>query len=71
LLIYVVICAAFSATIYALLFKEATFSGPWTQLWAVGIKTALALLQAFIGWLLALGSISELTARREMLEVNQ
>ena len=69
LLIYVVICAAFGAAIYSLLFAEATFSGAWTQLWAVGIKTALALLLAFIGWLLALGSISELTARREMSDV--
>jgi hypothetical protein len=69
LLIYVVICAVFGAIVYFLLFREATFTGPWTQLWAVGIKTALALLLTFIGWLLTLGSIAELTARREMLEV--
>src|SRR5262249_39998780 len=69
LLIYVVICAVFGSIIYFLLFREATFTGPWTQLWAVGIKTALALLLTFIGWLLTLGSIAELTARREILEV--
>jgi hypothetical protein len=67
-LIYVAICAVFGATVYFLLFKQATFTGPWTQLWAVGIKTALALALTFIGWLLTLGSIAELTARREMLE---
>ncbi len=68
LLIYAVICAVFGATIYFLLFQQATFKGAWTQLWAVGIKTALALLLAFIGWLLTLGSMAELTARREMKE---
>jgi len=69
LLIYVAICAVFGAVVYLLLFQQATFTGPWTQLWAVGIKTALALLLTFIGWLLTLGSMAELTARREMLEV--
>jgi hypothetical protein len=68
LLIYVVICAVFGAIIYLLLFQQATFKGAWTQLWAVGIKTALALLLVFIGWLLTLGSMAELTARREMLK---
>jgi uncharacterized membrane protein len=68
LLIYAVICAVFGAIIYFLLFKKITFQGEWTELWAVGIKTALALLLAFIGWLLTLGSMAELTARREMLE---
>ncbi|HKC84557.1 MAG TPA: hypothetical protein VKG02_01205 [Blastocatellia bacterium] len=69
LLIYAAICAVFGATVYFLLFQQATFTGPWTQLWAVGIKTALALLLTFIGWLLTLGSMAELTTRREMLEV--
>lgn len=69
LLIYVVICAVFGAIVYLLLFQEATFKGPWTQLWAVGIKTALALLLVFIGWLLTLGSMTELTARREIKEL--
>ena len=69
LLIYAAICAVFGAIVYLLLFQHATFTGPWTQLWAVGIKTALALLLTFIGWLLTLGSISELTARREMKEL--
>jgi hypothetical protein len=68
LLIYVVVCAVFGAIVYFLLFQQATFTGPWTQLWAVGIKTALALLLTFIGWLLALGSMAELTTRRETLE---
>jgi hypothetical protein len=69
LLIYALICAVFGAIVYLLLFQQATFQGPWTQLWAVGIKTALALLLAFIGWLLTLGSLTELTARREMKEL--
>jgi hypothetical protein len=68
LLIYALICAVFGATVYFLLFQQATFKGPWTQLWAVGIKTALALLLTFIGWLLTLGSMTELAARREMLK---
>ena len=69
LLTYAAICAVFGATVYFLLFQKATFTGPWTQLWAVGLKTALALALTFIGWLLTLGSMAELTARREMLEV--
>jgi hypothetical protein len=69
LLIYAAICAVFGAIVYLLLFKTITFKSEWTELWIVGIKTALALLLTFIGWLLTLGSLAELTARREMLEV--
>ncbi|HEY9432105.1 MAG TPA: hypothetical protein VI260_11650 [Blastocatellia bacterium] len=68
LLIYAAICAVFGAIVYLLLFKTISFTSEWTELWAVGIKTALALLLTFIGWLLTLGSIAELTARREMTE---
>ena len=69
LLIYVAVCAVFGAIIYLLLFKTITFKSEWTELWAVGIKTGLALLLTFIGWLLTLGSMAELTARREMIEL--
>jgi hypothetical protein len=69
LLIYASICAVFGAIIYLLLFKTITFKSEWTELWVVGIKTALALLLTFIGWLLTLGSMAELTARREMTEL--
>jgi hypothetical protein len=68
LLIYAAICAVFGAVVYLLLSKTITFKSEWTELWFVGIKTALALLLTFIGWLLTLGSMAELTARREMLE---
>src|SRR5262245_52235218 len=69
LLIYVAICAVFGAIIYFLLFKKISFEGEWTELWAVGIRTALAMLLTFIGWLLTLGSMAELTARREIKEL--
>src|SRR5215470_6529040 len=65
LMIYALLCAVFGGIIYFLLFKKITFKSEWTELWAVGIKTALALLLTFIGWLLTLGSMAELTARRE------
>jgi hypothetical protein len=68
LLIYVAVCAVFGAIIYSLLFNTITFKSEWTELWIVGIKTALALLLTFIGWLLTLGSMAELTTRHEMLE---
>lgn len=68
LLIYALICAVFGAIVYFLLFNKVTFKTEWTELWAVGIKTALALLMVFIGWLLTLGSIAEMTARRAMRE---
>jgi hypothetical protein len=69
LLIYVAICAAFGAIIYLLLFQTINFKSEWIELWAVGIKTALALTLTFIGWLLTLGSMSELTARQAMKEL--
>jgi hypothetical protein len=69
LVIYAVICAVFGAAVYFLLVQPAAFAGPWAQLWAVGIKTALALMLAFIGWMLALGSMAELTARHAMKEL--
>jgi uncharacterized membrane protein YjfL (UPF0719 family) len=69
LLTYAAVCAVFGAIVYSLLFKPITFKSEWTELWVVGIKTALALLLTFIGWLLTLGSMAELTARREMNEL--
>jgi hypothetical protein len=69
LLIYAVICAVFGAPVYLLLSLVAPFTGPWVQLWAVGIKTALAFVLGFIGWLLTLGSMAELTARQTMKEL--
>src|SRR5262245_15656692 len=69
LLIYSVICAVFGGIAYFLLYQQAAFKGPWTQLWAVGIKTTLTFLMAFIGWLLTLGSITEMTARGAMKEL--
>jgi hypothetical protein len=69
LLIYALVCAVSGGAVYFLLFKKVTFKNEWTELWAVGIKTALALLMAFVGWLLTLGSMAELTARRAMREL--
>jgi hypothetical protein len=69
LLIYTLVCAFFGAIAYFLLFKKVTFKSEWTELWAVGIKTALALLMVFLGWLLTLGSMAEMTARRAMKEL--
>jgi hypothetical protein len=69
LLIYVAICAVFGVMVYLLLFKPVTIKSEWTELWVVGLKTALALVLTFIGWLLTLGSMSELTARQAMKEL--
>jgi hypothetical protein len=69
LLIYVAIAAVFGAVVYFLLSQLAPITGPWIQLWAVGIKTALALVLTFIGWLLTLGSMAELTSRQSMKEL--
>jgi len=69
LLIYVLVCAVFGAISYFLLFKKATFKDEWTELWVVGVKTTLALLMIFLGWLLTLGSMAETTARRAMKEL--
>jgi hypothetical protein len=69
ILIYTLVCAVTGGIVYFLLFKKIMFKGEWTELWAVGIKTALALLMVFLGWLLTLGSIAEMTARRAMKEL--
>lgn len=68
LLVYALVCAVFGAIVYFLLFKKVTFKGEWAELWAVGIKTALTLLMVFVGWLLTLGSMAEMTARNAMKE---
>lgn len=65
-LVYAVIIAVFGALAYLLFFTEMKFGGPWTHLWVVGVKFALAWVLIFLGWLLVLGAMAELTARRAL-----
>jgi hypothetical protein len=69
LLIYVLVCAVFGAITYFLLITQVAVGGVWLPVWLVGAKTALLLLMVLLGWLLTLGSMAEMTARRAMDEV--
>lgn len=69
LLIYVLVCAVFGAITYFLLITQVAVGGVWLPVWLVGAKTALLLLIVLLGWLLTLGSMAEMTARRAMKEL--
>jgi hypothetical protein len=68
-LTYVLVVAVFGVIAHFLFFTKTPAKNEWMELWLLGARLAAALLAVFLGWLLALGSLSELTARREMNEV--
>lgn len=68
-LIYVLVIAIFGALAYFIAFTETHVKSEWGELWLVGIRFALALLLPFLGWMLALGALAEMTARRALKEL--
>jgi hypothetical protein len=68
-LIYVLVVAVFGLIAYFLFFTRTPAKSEWTELWVFGARLAAALLAVFLGWLLTLGSLAELTARREIGEM--
>ena len=68
-LIYAVVIAVFGTLAYFLAFTETHVKSEWGELWLVGIRFGLALLLPFVGWMLALGAMAEMTARRAMSEL--
>jgi hypothetical protein len=68
-LAYLVIVVVFGVIAYFLFFTLTPAKNEWVELWVHGGRLAAALLVVFIGWLLTLGSLAELTARGAMSEL--
>lgn len=68
-LIYVIVLAVFGALAYFTAFTETHIQSEWGELWLVGIRFAIAVLLPFIGWMLTLGAIAEMTTRRALGEL--
>lgn len=70
LLIYILVFGVFGVAIYFLFFTVAPIQNPWTDLVVMGARVSIALLMIFFGWMITLGSMAEMTARREMGNIN-
>lgn len=70
-LTYLVVIAVFGAAAYFLFFTKTPAKTEWAELWLFGGRLAAGLILVFLGWLLALGSLAELTARRVLGEVGE
>ena len=68
LAIYALLYTIFSVVVYVLLFTKTQYGGPWIELMLLGGRVALALLLVFVGWLVTLGALAEVTARSVKLE---
>jgi len=69
-LIYVTVLAVLGALAYFVAFTETHIKSDWGELWLVGARFAIALLLPFIGWMLTLGAMAEMTARRALSELD-
>lgn len=65
-LIYVLVLAAFGALAWFVAFTQTHVGSNWGELILVGLRFALSLLLPFIGWMLTLGAMAEMTARRAL-----
>ena len=68
LAIYALFYTIFSVVVYVLLFTKTQYGGAWTELILLGGRVALALLLVFVGWMVTLGALAEVTARRVQVE---
>ncbi|MBP6822900.1 MAG: hypothetical protein KA368_15225 [Acidobacteria bacterium] len=68
-LIYVVVLAVCGALAWFSAFTETHVSSKWGEVWLAGSRFAFSLLMIFVGWLLTLGAMAEMTTRRAMSEV--
>lgn len=69
-LIYLLVVAVCGVIAYLLFFTKTTAKSEWTELWLFGARLALALVVIFLGWLLTLGALAELTTRRALNELS-
>ena len=66
--IYALLFALFGVAVYSLLFTRTQFGGAWVEMSLLGGRIALALLLVFVGWLVTLGALAEVTARELKLD---
>jgi hypothetical protein len=69
MLIYLVVVVVFGAIAYFLFFTKTPVENQWAELWLFGARLAMAMISVFLGWMLTLGSLAELTARGAMSEI--
>ena len=69
LLLYLLIVAVFGAAAWFLFFTKFHVKSEWGDLWLFGTRFALGLLMIFFGWMLTLGAMAEMTARRAIGEL--
>jgi hypothetical protein len=69
--IYALLYTLFSVVVYVLLFTKTQFGGPWVELGLLGTRIGVALLLVFVGWLVTLGALAEVTARSVKLEAER
>lgn len=67
-LIYVLVLLVCGVVAWFVAFTETHVKSDWGELWLAGARFAFALLMIFIGWLLTLGAMAEMTARRALHE---
>ncbi|MBS1790665.1 MAG: hypothetical protein JST85_23310 [Acidobacteria bacterium] len=67
-LIYVIVLLVCGAVAWLAAFTETHVKSDWGELWLAGGRFAFALLMIFIGWLLMLGAMAEMTTRRALHE---
>jgi hypothetical protein len=69
ILIYLLMVAVSGIIAYFLLFTKTPVQSEWGDLWAFGVRLALALIAIFLGWMITLGAMAEMTARHAMGEL--
>jgi hypothetical protein len=69
LAIYALLYTIFSVLIYVLLFTKTQVGGAWMELALLGVRVSLVLLLVFVGWLVTLGALAEVTARSVKAEM--
>lgn len=67
-LIYVLVLVVCGALAWFSAFTETHVSSKWGEVWLVGARFAFSLLMVFVGWLLTLGAMAEMTTRRALDE---
>ncbi|MGH9800215.1 MAG: hypothetical protein ACRD82_07605, partial [Blastocatellia bacterium] len=65
-LIYVIVLAACGALAWFAAFTQTHVKSEWGEIWLAGARFGFSLLLIFVGWLLTLGAMAEMTARRAL-----
>lgn len=69
-LIYLLVVTVSGAGAYFFFFTRAQVKSDWGELWLFGGRLALALLTVFVGWMVTLGAMAEMTARQALSKMD-